>query len=439
MIAVSGKGTRADLYSLEFFTGLRFFRIRVQGASISEKDKPMSLASKIAVLAHLSPPILTAYLDINPSYPRNQSTPRGYIVWLKSAGQALLREVPRDSAKALRLQLRRVDRYLKTGKTPSQSLVIFAGPQVWEVIALQVEVTEELHWGKPSLHQMAWILDEHRPRGAVVINGTGARFFRFWLGTVEESPEYAFSFDVSSLRKPYLVGPSTPGVSKQHGIQRERISARAAAQRRRFLKKASHRIAEWATSARISPIVLVGSVDEIDSITNNLPAELRAQIVSFPKTLPQILPTELSERLKPILNRWEREYEAHVIKDVFAGQRSGQTVIGLRDTLDRLQKNQLRELVVARGLRGSAQQCSSCDWIEECSDATCTICGSKRQTRTLRTLLPELASMYSVPIEVVAGKAGTRLLARGGIAGWLRSARKSSSPKSNMPVLSAAS
>lgn len=399
----------------------------------------MSLASKIAVLAHLPPPILTAYLDVNPSYPRNQSTPRGYIRWLKSAGQELSRELPLDSQKPFRLQLRRIDRYLKTARSPSQSLVILAGPQVWEVIALQVEVTEELHWGKPSLHQMTWILDEHRPRGAVVIDGTGARFFRFWLGTVDETPQYAFSFDVSSWRKPYLVGPSTPGVSKQHGIQRDRVSARAAAQRQHFLKKASHRIAEWAKDANISPIVLVGSAEEIESITKTLPAELRTKIVPLPKALPQVLRTELSKRLKPILNRWEREYEAQVVEEVAAGVASGQTVIGLQHTLDRLQKNQLRELVVARGLRGSAQQCSSCGWIDESSETTCTICGSNRQTRTLRTLLPELASTYSVPIEVVAGKAGTTLLARGGIAGWLRSARKPSAHKSNMPVLSAAS
>ena len=114
---------------------------------LEKQDKPMSLASKIALIAHLPPPILSAYLDINPRYPRNQSTPRGYIRWLKSAGQALLRELPQDSQKAFRLQLRRVDRYLKTGRPGSQSLVIFAGARVWEVIALRVEVTEELHWG----------------------------------------------------------------------------------------------------------------------------------------------------------------------------------------------------------------------------------------------------------------------------------------------------
>jgi hypothetical protein len=305
-------------------------------------------------------------------------------------------------------------------------------------MALQVDVNEELHWGKPSLHQMAWILDEHRPRGAVVVEGTGARFFRFWLGTVDESPEHAFSFDVSTWRKPYLVGPSTPGVPKRHGIQRDRVSARTAAQRQHFLKKVSHRIAEWAEDANISPIVLIGSAEETRAIKNNLPAELRAQTVSLSKVLPQIAPKELSKRLRPILDRWEREYEVQVVKEVIAGERSGQTVIGLRDTLDRLQKNQLRELVVARGLKGSAQECSSCGWIEDSSSVPCGVCGSKRQSRTLRTLLPELASAYSVPFEVVAGKAGSILLAKGGIAGSLRSAKKGAARKWNVPVLSAA-
>jgi len=399
----------------------------------------MPLVSKIAALAQVPPPILTAYLDVNPSYSRNQSTPRGYIRWLKSAGQALDRELLPDSQKPFRRELKRIDRFLKSGRPRGQSLVIFAGPQVWEVIPLQVEVSEELHWGNPSLHQMAWILDEHRPRGAVVIDGVGARFFRFWLGVVDESPSYTFSFDVSSGRKPHLVGPSTPGVSKRHGTDRDRISARVASQRQRFLKQSSRHIAEWAKDAGISPIVLVGNAQEIDFITNNLPADLRTQVVSLPKALPQVASTDVSKRLKPILDHWEREYEVQVVEEVIAGRGSGQTVIGLKDTLDRLQKNQLRELVVARGLSGSAQQCSSCGWIDESSESACAICGSERQTRTLRTLLPELASRYSVPIEVVAGKAGTTLLAKGGIAGRLRSAKKQSARKSNMPILSAAS
>ncbi len=399
----------------------------------------MSLVSKLAELAHISPPILTAYIDVNPAHSVNQSTPRGYVKRLKAAGQELNQDLPEEMQKPLRRQLRRVDHYLRLGKPRGQSLVIFAGPKTWELIPLQVEVIEELHWGKASLQQMAWILDEHRPRGAVVIDGSGARFFTFWLGTVDESPQYAFSFDISSWRKPYLVGPSTPGVSKQHGIQRDRVSARTAEQRRHFLKKLSPRILEWSQDENISPIVLIGNAEEVETIIGHLPASLRTQIVIFPKALPQVAASEVAKRLNPILGRWEREYEAQVIEDLIAGLHTGQSVVGLPKTLEQLQKANVRELVVARGLTGSAKQCSSCGWVDKSSDRTCPVCGSERQTRTLRTLVPELASRYSVPLEVIAGQAGATLLEKGGIAGWLRSAKRRPRHKLNALRLSSAS
>ena len=172
----------------------------------------MSLDSKLSGLSHLPPPVLTAYLDVNPANPRNQGTPRGYVTWLKSAGQAFGKELPRDARKAFRIQLKRIEDYLSTHRPRGRGLLVLAGLHVWEMLPLQVNVTEELHWGKPSLQQMIWVLDEHRPRGAILIDGSGGRFFRFWLGTVTEDEAAAFFIDYSSWRKPHLVGPSTSAV-----------------------------------------------------------------------------------------------------------------------------------------------------------------------------------------------------------------------------------
>jgi len=105
-------------------------------------DKLMPI-SKTARLPHLPPPVLTAYLDVNPANPRNQSTPRGYLKWLKSAGQALGREVPSEAKKPFRAQLRRITRHLAAVRPRSRALVLFSGPEVWEEIPLQVEVTDE--------------------------------------------------------------------------------------------------------------------------------------------------------------------------------------------------------------------------------------------------------------------------------------------------------
>lgn len=398
----------------------------------------MHLQSRVSALLHLSPPVLSAYVDVNPGNPRNQSTPRGYMTWLKAAGQAVAKQLPASARKHFRRQLRRIEEYLRRVRPRSRSLVVFAGPQVWEAIPLQVEVAEELHWGKPSLKHMAWLLDEHRPRGAVVIDGSGARFLRFWMGTVDQDLNLPFSLDVSSWRKPHLVGPSTPGVSKQYGVHRDRVDSRTAEQRSRFLKQLVPRIVDWSIDGQISPVVLVGEADEIDTVLNGVPADFRTQIASLPKLLPQIAESELGKRLRPLLNRWEREYENAIVKELVSEQHSRPAVTGLDRTLDRLQRGQARELVVARGFTGSVQQCTNCGWIDSSDDSVCPICSSKRQPRTLRTVLPELAGSLSVPIEVVAGDAAKKLRAAGGIGAWLRTGRTRSFQKTNVPLLSRA-
>ena len=87
-----------------------------------------SLDSKLLGLAHLPPPVLTAYLDINPANPRNQGTPRGYVTWLKSTGQALAKDLPRDARKAFLVQLRRIESYLGTHRPRGRGLLVLALP-----------------------------------------------------------------------------------------------------------------------------------------------------------------------------------------------------------------------------------------------------------------------------------------------------------------------
>ncbi|NLT68528.1 MAG: hypothetical protein GXX84_18170 [Acidobacteria bacterium] len=381
----------------------------------------MSLTASISHLPHLPSPILTAYIDINPGNPRNQSTPRGYMKWLKSTGRALSEELPPSERKAFETQLDRISRHLKTADPGSRGLVLFAGPQTWEEIPLQVEVRDELHWGKPSLQQMAWVLDEHRLRGAVLIDGSGARFLRFFLGTIAEDPPLEFTLDISSWRMPHMVKPSTSPVAKRAGIERDRVAARIEEQRKRFLKRLSDRIADWANEGQIRPVLLVGEAEEIEFVAQSMPEDLRDRIATLPKVLTRISSGEINKRLQPLLTSWEREYEAALVKDLISNEGSShQAVTGLDETLDQIQKGNVRELVVARGLTGSVNQCVNCGWIDASGGPVCPVCGSGRQVRALRTVIPELALSQSAAIEIVAGKAASDLRTAGGIGAWLR-------------------
>lgn len=195
--------------------------------------RPLSRQSVMLRLPHLPPPVLTAYLDVNPASPRNQGQ-RGYVAWLTSTGQVLSRQMSDRDRRLFRTQLRRVEDYLRTARPRARGLAVFAGPKVWEVIPLQVEVAEELHWGKLSLQQMLWILDEHRPRGVVVLDGAKARFFHLWLGVITEDKAASVDSEFPAGRKKKLIGSSHPGIFGAVGVARDLADKHLAAQRSRF-------------------------------------------------------------------------------------------------------------------------------------------------------------------------------------------------------------
>jgi hypothetical protein len=369
---------------------------------------------------------LTAYVDVNPGNPRNQGAPRGYITWLKSTGQALSKELSQNAQKAFRTQLKRIENHLRTERARSRSIIVLAGSHVWDVIPLQVDVTEELHWGKPSLQQMTWMLDEHRPRGVVLIDGSGARFFRFWLGLVSEDEGEAYTIDISSWRKPHLVGPSTGVVAKQYGMQRDRVQSRMVVQRDRFVRTLAERIVIWAVDEGLDQIVLSGAPADVEATLRALPARFRKHTARLPKALPHITAANAKKRLEPVLEKWERDYEVSLVDKLLSGQPSRKAVTGLDRTLADFQRGRVHELVVARGITGSVRECLKCGWIDRSADPVCAKCGSQRRPRTLRTVIPELASVYAIPVEVVAGKAAEKLRAAGGIGAWLNRAKTTS-------------
>lgn len=392
-------------------------------SGLRDMETMMQRHTRLSDLSDLPAPVLTAYVDINPANPRNQRTPRGYVTWLATAARSMSRRLPRSDRAAFRTQLERVDRYLRMEPPRGRGLVVFSGPNVWEAIPLQIEVAEELHWGKPLLQHMLWLLDEHRPRGVVVVDGSGARFFEFFLGAVTEDEPAAFSPNTSKWRLKHLVGPSHPGVSKRHGIQRDRARNQVTAQRKRFARELARRISDWSDKRAISPIILAGTNEIASAAVEALPAAVRKDAVIVPKALPAITSEQVKAKLGPELVRWEREYEEAVVERLVGAHASHKAVLGLDETLAALQDGRVRELVVARGLTGTVRVCTRCGRANASPDRACAHCGGEPEERKVRTLLPELAGRHAVPVEVVADRAARKLRQWGGIGAWLGSVK----------------
>ena len=375
----------------------------------------------IATLPQISPPVLTAYLDTNPSNPRNQGRPSGARVWLKSRAKEIAGDLPLQERKLFRKQVARVDRFLSTRPRRERGIVIVAGPKTWQVMRLQVQVKNEVHWGQPSLKQMLWLLDEHQPSGVAVIDRSGARFYRYWMGEFEEQKTQRFTLDTSSWRQKTGVRPARLGQRKT-GLRSERdaFRQRTDAQYARIFKDLAKRIHLWAQQEKLESIAIAGAKETIDFIRQEIPSATRERVTVLAGEYGQVSASDLEKLLAPVIAKWKRSHEAAQVAEIVANRNPERAVLGITKTLTALQRGDTRALIVSRSTRGRLKQCVVCRWTDRAADRVCPVCGGERRSVSLQDALPELARKFNVPVEVVAGKAATDLMKFNGLAAWLR-------------------
>ena len=377
-------------------------------------------AKLIHSLPRISSPVLTLYLNTNPAEPRNQGHPPGYLIYLKSRGKIIGTRVPEPERKQFREELKRVEEFLRNQRPSQRGVVIFSGSKRLEILPMHVAVEDELHWGRPSLTQLLWLLDEHQPSGVVVVDRSGARFYRYWLGEMEELKREKFVLDMAAWRQKHLMPPSHPGVYKTRGSQRDVFQQRVEAQYDRFFREAAERIRQWSEREKLRPVFVAGPNETVERVWAELPRGFEERAAVVKGDFSRLKPAELQERIAPEVTAWKREYELDVVKRMMNARNGVRAVMGLDDTLRRLQEGGARTLVVARGLGGKLRQCAKCGWTDRSADRVCPACGGERRGIALRAALPELARRFSVPVEVVAGEAGRKLREAEGIGAWLR-------------------
>lgn len=377
-------------------------------------------ASRIHTLPALAPPLVTLYLNTNPADPRNQGHPPGYLIWLKSRARVIGGRAPREEQKLFYEQAKRVEDYLRQRPPHERGVVIFAGRNAWEFLPLQVDVEDELHWGPPSLTQLLWLLDEHQPCGVALADRSGVRFFRFWLGEVVEQKHAVFRVDTSQWKRKDQMPPSHPGIQKTRGSQRDVFEQRIEAQYARFYREAAERTRQWAGREKLDAVFFAGPNEVVEPLWAELPRTFQERAALVKGVAAHSTPAELLTRLEPEVARWKRARELAVVDRMLANPNGSRTVLGMDETLARLQQGLTRGLVVVRGLGGKLRQCSKCGWVDRAADRVCANCGGERKLVALRAVVPELARRYGVPVEVVAGEAARKLRDAGGIGAWLR-------------------
>jgi Bacterial archaeo-eukaryotic release factor family 10 len=385
----------------------------------------MLTMDRLETLSRMASPLVTAYLYANPSEASQHSLTPPYLVWLKTEGRAVANRLPAEEREVFLEQLNRVEEFLRDRVPHERSLVIFAGPSGWETIPLQIEVQNEIHWGRPGLGQLLWIVGEHKTHGVLVMDHAGAKFFQYWPGELTRHKEKKFEVDASEWKQKDLGHVTAMKQSQRsHGTQRDAFAKRVDNRYAHFCIETAHEAAVFYAEKSLTALFLSGPDRLIKTVERKLPKSLKQSVVAFDQDLAHLTLLEMLKHLEPHIEAWERKHEAELIAAVTNGE--GAAVAGLDKTLAQLQRGKVRTLVVARGLNPVLHRCAQCGWTDGSANPTCAVCGGERCDITFEEMLPELIRRQGLQIQVVSNGAADGLKRAEGIAGWLGRPKSSS-------------
>ena len=378
----------------------------------------MVSAKQVRAISQFPGPVLTVHLNTMSAEPSHHPPVSACLTWMKNKSESIARSLPTAERARFQKQLNRVGKYFADRHPHERSLVIFAGVGTWELVPLQLEVENELHWGRPDVSQLFWLIEEHRPLGIIVVDRTGVRFFRYQLHEWVQIEKKKFDIDISQWKKDELGHVTGQNVRKTRGTQRDVFEHRMEAQYARLCGQTAKRAAELCRRHNLAGIFLVGADHLVGPIDAAIPRELRELIVLIKEDLGKLSDPEVQKTLEPMIADWERRHEAARVSALLESKRS--TILGIDETLAHVQKGRIRALVLGRDLDLGLHQCTKCGWMDRSADPVCAICGAARQATTLREVLPELVRTQDLKLEIVSGNAATTLKQVGGLGGWLR-------------------
>src|SRR5581483_9306046 len=94
-------------------------------------------------VTELASPVLTAYLNTQPTDPSRRPLEEEALVWLKKQAKEAAKTVHEKEQKRFWRQVERIENILMARKPQEKALVVFAGAGTWKVAPLQVRVENE--------------------------------------------------------------------------------------------------------------------------------------------------------------------------------------------------------------------------------------------------------------------------------------------------------
>lgn len=368
-------------------------------------------------IAPHSSPLLSLYVDVNPSNPDNAR--RAWLVRAKNTIKSL--QIPRDIAnKAIET--------LEFDRPDARVYALFVAQNLVRIYVLQVDLPVvdlahgrvEARWGEPYVFPLEYVLDEYERYGVVFIDKVKWRLYEVFLGEIEECTDAFLELGSGGQSRKLEKRPAarvTPGVELRGGAEGDHYARHIDAVVHRFYKRAAHLLAKLVETSHIDRLIFMGPHEDTHLFEQCLPRALRQRTAGHIPSLPnpQASAGEVLKRVTPFVAESRQARELALLQDLRERGMWGPRI------LEALQMGRLHLLVAPWSLNARVLRCAGGLVVEDQRAAEAFCPGQVAQEVALRDVLADLATAHGARLEFVKGQAEARLLGEfGGLAGLPR-------------------
>ena len=368
-------------------------------------------------IAPHSAPILSLYVDVNPSNPDNAR--RAWLVRAKNTIKSL--QIPRDIAnKAIET--------LEFDRPDARTYALFVAQNLVRIYVLQVDLPVvdlahgrvEARWGEPYVFPLEYVLDEYERSGVVFVDQVKWRLYEVFLGEIEECTDAFLELGSGGQSRKLEKRPAarvTSGVELRGGAEGDHYARHIDAVVHRFYKRAAHLLAKLVETSHIDRLIFMGPHEDTHLFEQCLPRALRQRTAGHIPSLPnpQASAGEVLKRVTPFVAESRQARELALLQDLRERGMWGPRI------LEALQMGRLHLLVAPWSLNARVLRCAGGLVVEDQRAAEAFCPGQIAQEVALRDVLADLATAHGARLEFVQGQAEARLLGEfGGLAGLPR-------------------
>ena len=328
---------------------------------------------KLAKIPETDYPFLSLYLNTKWEDEKQRGRVRLFVKnELKEAQKSIKEE--EKIRKSLQNDSEKVQRYIeglihRAYDERFKGIAIFACSGIRAFIIYRSSIPFENQFtisSKPSLRQLVQISDENKSAIAVMVDTDRAKIFEMSLGEIH----------LESQIESYV-----PGRHEQGGWSQMRFQRHIREHMHQHHKGVAEQLIKLFDEARCENIVLIGQEHILASFRALLPERVREKIKG---DLSAKFEEESSNVAQKVFEYLHGEYfkEEHtIIEEVIeTALARGAAAVGLRDTIEAINRGQVHRLVLDSDLKRQGWQCIKCLALGDITPLSCPFCNSAIET-----------------------------------------------------------